>query len=343
MGNKRTSRAKRLALTALIAALGTGCVLLLGVAAYGRWLLGRVCQAPEESQTLSHQQIEAILGAEPVGTKPADMEVLETEYLLWEPAEKVEPEDYIFNILLLGQDRRPGEVRARTDTMILVTLNAKTDALTLTSFMRDTFVRIPGYSDNRLNVPYVLGGVELLYDTLELNFGIRPDRYVEVDFESFQELVDRVGGVDLYVSSGEARFMNALGGWSLEEGTHRLNGAQALTYARDRTTGGMGDFDRTERQRKLIGALLEKASGMNMLELNGLLTGTAGILRTDMTGDELVRYAVRFYPMLSSLEKVENVRIPYGDYYYASWAEGIGSVIVPDLEKNSAIIAQYQK
>lgn len=343
MGYKGANRGRRAALTILVSVLGTVFALLLAAAAYGEWLLGRIYQAPDQSQALSQDQIDAILNAEPIGTKPAEMDVLEVEHLQWEVAEKLDPEGHIFNILLLGQDRRPGEVRARTDTMILVTVNTKAETLTLTSFMRDTFVQIPGYYNNRLNVPYVFGGVELLYDTLELNFGIRPDRYVEVDFDGFEQLIDQVGGVDLYVSAGEARFINAIGGWSLGEGSHHLSGAQALAYSRNRTTGGDGDFSRTERQRKVIGALIERASQMNLVELNDLLTSAAKYVRTDMTGTELLKYVVRFYPMLSNLDSVENVRIPYGDYYYNSWAEGIGAVIVPNLEKNCAVIAEYQK
>ena len=343
MGNKSENRGRRLVLSIFVSTLGTVFVLLLAAGIYGKWLLSRVCQVPKQTQPLSSEQINDILSQDPVGTKPTDMDVLEIEEVLWAPAEKLDPESHIFNILLLGQDRRPGEVRARTDTMILVTVNTDANTLTLTSFMRDTYVRIPGYCDNRLNVPYVLGGVELLYDTLEVNFGIRPDRYVEVDFDGFEQLIDRIGGIDLYVSGGEAQFMNAIGGWDLGEGTHHLSGAKALAYARNRTTGGMGDFERTERQRKVIGALLERASGLNLLTLNGLLTGASELIRTDMTSGEVLKYLVRFYPMLSNLDSVENVRIPYGDYYYASWADGIGAVIVPDLEKNSAIIAKYQK
>lgn len=334
---------KKIALIILNAVLSVVFVVLLGATVYVEWILGRLYQDPAQTPTLSSEEIEAILDAEPVGTKPADMEVLDRDKLQWEQPEKVDPEEYIFNVLLLGQDRRPGETRARTDTMILITINTNTDTVTLTSFMRDLFVKIPGYYDNRLNVPYVFGGVELLYDTLELNFGIRPDRYVEVDFEGFEQIVDLVGGVEMYVSAGEAEFMNTYWTWGMTEGTHLLTGEQALAYARNRTTGGNGDFGRTERQRKVIAALIEKATELNLVEMNELLLTVSELVHTDMTSAELLSYAVRFYPVLSNLDEVNNVQIPYGDHFYAAWAEDIGAVIVPNLEVNSAIIAEYQK
>ena len=92
----------------------------------------------------------------------------------------------IVNLLLIGQDRREGQDRQRADSMIMVTLNKKTKQISMTSFMRDLYVQIPGYSDNRINATYAFGGMDLLDSTLNTNFGVEIAGNVEVDFGEFQ-------------------------------------------------------------------------------------------------------------------------------------------------------------
>ena len=99
----------------------------------------------------------------------------------------------IKSILLIGQDKREGESRQRSDSMILATLDKDQGTVSLTSFMRDLYVAIPGYSTTRINAAYAYGGMDLLDQTLEENFGVKIDGNVEVDFEVFQVLVDRSG------------------------------------------------------------------------------------------------------------------------------------------------------
>ena len=103
------------------------------------------------------------------------------------------------NILLVGQDRRAheGEGPQRTDAMILCTINKSTKTLTMTSFMRDLWVYIPEMYNQRLNMPYKLGGFPLLNDTLDYNFGISADYNVEIDFSGFMEAIDIIGGVEI--------------------------------------------------------------------------------------------------------------------------------------------------
>ena len=91
-------------------------------------------------------------------------------------------DEHLLNLLLVGQDKRPGEGRQRSDVMIVASINLETKAVSLISFMRDLYVQIPGYSDNRLNAAYVFGGFPLLKETLYENFGITIDGCFEVDF-----------------------------------------------------------------------------------------------------------------------------------------------------------------
>ena len=115
----------------------------------------------------------------------------------WDFIEPLE-DDHLINILLVGQDRREGEGRQRSDTMILCSINLETGETSLISFLRDLYVQIPGgYSDNRLNATYAFGGFDLLDATLTENFGVSIDGNFEVDFTGFEAIIDMVGGIDI--------------------------------------------------------------------------------------------------------------------------------------------------
>ena len=113
------------------------------------------------------------------------------------------------NILLIGTDSR-GEDRGRSDSMILLSINSKTNKINMVSLMRDTYVQVPGYGGCKLNAAYSYGGPELLMDTIEDNFYIEIDDYVTVNFISFANIVDAVGGVEIEVNDSEADAINAL-------------------------------------------------------------------------------------------------------------------------------------
>ena len=123
-------------------------------------------------------------------------DTLSPEDVIWNGADTSVMQDKdIVNLLLIGQDRREGQDRQRADSMIMVTLNKKTKQISMTSFMRDLYVQIPGYSDNRINATYAFGGMDLLDSTLNTNFGVEIAGNVEVDFGEFQTLIDSIGGI----------------------------------------------------------------------------------------------------------------------------------------------------
>ena len=102
-------------------------------------------------------------------------EEVNPEDITWSNSEKVFGDDNVLNLLLIGQDRRPGEGRARSDSMMIMTINKTDKTIKLTSLMRDLYVQIPGYSDNRINAAYAFGGMELLDATIKQNFYIYID------------------------------------------------------------------------------------------------------------------------------------------------------------------------
>lgn len=121
-------------------------------------------------------------------------------------AESIMSEDGVQNILLIGEDLRDTatESRGNTDVMMLISLDQNREKITMTSFLRDTYTQIPGWNASKLNAAYGYGGVDLLAETLQQDYAINIDRYVIVNFYSFIEIVDAVGGLDFDVSYTEA-------------------------------------------------------------------------------------------------------------------------------------------
>ena len=246
----------------------------------------------------------------------------------------------IVNIMLVGQDRREGEnYRTRSDAMILCTFNIKDYTITMTSFMRDMYVQIPGYGGDKMNAAYAYGGMKLLRETMMANFGVQVDAFVEVDFSGFKAVVNTLGGVDIYLTAAEANYMNTTAwdgldyeGWTLTEGMNHLNGDQALAYSRIRYVGGTSDFGRTERQRKVLSTILSSCKNMSWDTAYALLNNLLPLVATDMTNSEILGYATQLFPLLSKGDLVTQ-RIPIDGSYQLTYV-GALDVVLPDLEVN---------
>ena len=215
-------------------------------------------------------------------------------------------EDGVTNILLIGNDSRKNGTDGRSDAMILLSISNRTHRILFTSLLRDMYVDIPGHGKNRLNAAYSYGGPELLMETVEENFGIRVNRYVSVNFEAFAGMVDAVGGVDMNVTSDEVFLIDAylneynmllgreittdyldpaLSGWV------KLNGAQALAYTRNRYIGT--DFGRTERQRKVIDAVIKAFPGAFLRRGPVIIKEMASYMTTNLTLNECYLLALQ--------------------------------------------------
>lgn len=242
----------------------------------------------------------------------------------------------IVNILLIGQDRREGEETARSDSMILCTYHRKTGNVTMTSFLRDLYVPIPGHHSNRINAAYSEGGAALLDDTLRENFSLHIDGNIEVDFSQFAQIIDLLGGVELELREDEAAEINKETGSDLAAGTQVLNGAQALTYARIRKLDADGDFSRTSRQRKVMSALLSRYRDMQWKDLLPLMDQLLPLISTDMNYGKLVLLAMEILPKLSSAQ-VTNQRIPADGTFSDEKINGM-AVLSADLEANRQIL-----
>ena len=238
----------------------------------------------------------------------------------------------IINILLIGQDRRPGEESGRSDTMILCSFRPKDKTLTLTSFLRDLYVEIPGHGKNRINAAFRFGGKELLQKTLQQNFSIFVDGTVLVDFDQFAAVVDALGGITLELREDEAREINRIVGSSLEPGSQLLRGDMALTYSRIRKLDADGDFSRTDRQRKVLSAILRQVKQADMKDLKVLGKQLLPHLDTDIGYLTALRIGGKVLPMLKTME-VHSQQIPASGEYSGQMIDGM-SVLVPNMEKS---------
>lgn len=252
--------------------------------------------------------------------------------------------DQIINIMLVGQDRREDEnYRTRSDAMILCTFNKQDKTITLTSFMRDLYVNIPGHGGDKMNAAYAYGGMSLLSKTMKENFGVQVDATVEVDFSGFKKVVNTLGGVDIHLTAAEVDYMMTTewdelntDGWSLTPGINRLNGDQALAYSRIRAIGY--DFERTERQRKVISAVLAKCKSMNSAQANALLWELLPMVTTDMTNSQITNYALELFPLLAS-NSMTTQRIPIEGSYTETYV-GPLDVVLADTEINRQFLIE---
>lgn len=178
------------------------------------------------------------------------------------------------NFLLLGSDSRisagdPDQWQAgaqRTDAMMLVQLSGDRDAMTVMSIPRDSWVEIPGHGHHKINAAFSFGGPSLTIQTVEHLTGVLIDHIAVADFESFAALTDELGGVDITLSQPLTA-----GGATLQPGSQRLNGEQALVYARERYNVAGGDFGRVQRQQNWIRAIMARAFEREVLTNPGRL------------------------------------------------------------------------
>lgn len=247
----------------------------------------------------------------------------------------------VVNLLLIGQDRREDEHQSRSDSMILCSLRPDSGQLTMTSFLRDLYVPIPGHGSNRINAAYAYGGMQLLETTIEENFDISINGCIEVDFQQFSQIIDVLGGVSLELRQDEADYINRETGSELTEGIQSLNGQQALTYSRIRSLDLDGDFSRTDRQRRVISALVEGCRQAEPTALIRLMKQLLPMITTDLNPGQLLLLAARTAPHLPDL-RITSQRIPADGTFTDETIDGM-SVLSADLEQARTLLQNIAK
>lgn len=265
--------------------------------------------------------------------------------------ESLTKEDHVRNILLIGTDAEKGG-SARSDSIMIISVNKQTGRITACSVLRDTHVDIPGECEAKINSAYSWGGANLLIQTIEENFGIYIDDYASVDFEMFTALVDALGGIDVEVTEAEARYINEQHRYGNEEKPEEvpygdevhLDGYQALWYVRIRKLDS--DWNRTERQRKVIGAVMKgitaKVEAGEIDELIELANEVAPYITTTLESSDLWNLLFSLVSCYTKsggdMDKLfVSQQLPFEDTweYTSEWD---GSSISLDVEENKVLL-----
>lgn len=254
-----------------------------------------------------------------------------------EPSETLQAEE-IINIMLVGEDRKSGQKRQRSDSMILCSFNSNKNTITMISFLRDTYIpKIPGYWADKMNAAYAYGGINCLDETLAAYFGVHVDANVVVQFDGFEAIIDMLGGVDIELTKKEVEYLNKNSNWNLQVGTNHLNGYQALSYSRIRKI----DMDamRAQRQRKVLTALINAYKSKPVGEMLTLASEILqkGYVQTDMSPNEVLNYVSKLFPMLATAT-INNQQIPADGTYSSVNVGNVTSTKVCDFEVNRKIL-----
>ena len=266
----------------------------------------------------------------------------------------------VLNVMLFGEDNSDGDEHGRTDTMIMMSIDNWHKKLKLTSFQRDTYVYIPGYGQNKINAAYTYGGPKLTIETIETNFGIKIDRYAVVDFDSFIEIIDTLGGIDMEVTQDEIDYINYQM-YKNEQvdnpktitsapGMVHLNGQEALWYARNRglSTNEDGneigidgdDWDRTSRQRKLLEKMFNDLKGADLTKIVSIVSSVGPMVTTNLKKDEITALVSHAPTYLTYT--VEQSYVPTEGLWYYENNTPAGSVIaIADMNKQRLEFAKF--
>lgn len=206
-------------------------------------------------------------------------------------------EEPVRNFLIYGVEEIGGG--RNTDTMMIASIHMDTGAITLTSLMRDTLVSIPGHYDNKLNAAFSIGGVNLLMETIEKNYMIDLDGYAWVNFESFEEVINLIGGIDLELTSAEANYLNTTNYISnpsyrnVSSGMNHLNGNQVLGYCRIRYVGTgtstYNDYGRTERQRYVLNTIFKTYIRRNPIDIMTISMNCLKYVNTNVSQEQIAQ------------------------------------------------------
>ncbi|WP_253255013.1 LCP family glycopolymer transferase [Listeria ivanovii] len=223
-----------------------------------------------------------------------------------------------FSILILGIDERDGD-RGRSDTLIAATVNGDTNQAQMLSIPRDTRAEIVGHNTTeKINAAYAYGDVKMAQDTTTkfLN-GIPFNYYIKINMEGFREVVDAVGGIDVYNNTEGISY----NGREFKKGNLHLNGEKALQYVRIRKTDPNGDFGRQKRQQESITAVSKKVlSTQTVFKLNEILESAKNNIETDFTMADMTKIVKNYGGAVNNVESItmagDGGKLDDGLWYY---------------------------
>ncbi len=249
-----------------------------------------------------------------------------------------------YHVLLLGEEAlKTTAGNGRTDTIILATIHVKEKKVVLTSVLRDTYVEPEGLDSCKINSVYKKQGAGGLYQIIYEKLGVWPDGYVKVGFDSFEEIIDLLGGAQVTLTAEEATYLNTHNYISKEEfrnvsaGTQVLNGNQTLGYCRVRyvanCNGTKNDYGRTERQRMVLENLFDRYVDAGLTKWIKILKQALGYVETDISEEMMEELIYVVYD--KRITSIEQQQLPAkGMFESTEVYGGVKGSLVPDWEKN---------
>ncbi|WP_270304433.1 LCP family protein [Terrisporobacter petrolearius] len=251
---------------------------------------------------------------------------------------KYETVDGVTNILLLGTDGREKELAYRSDCMMIATIDANNKNIKLTSLARDTYVDIPGKGKGKLNAAYFWGKEKLLFQTIEENFQIKLDKFIQVDFENLMNIIFSIGGVEVDIKEYEIKSINEMIPGSYKQctysskgnmelithsGKQKINGYQAIAYTRIRKLDSA--INRDERQREVMLSVINTMKEEDFSKYPNLLNTLLPYVSTNLTPKDLIDIAFTAYNFKPLTIKqgqfpvIDEVHVKGGKYKNAGW------------------------
>lgn len=252
------------------------------------------------------------------------------EELYEEVSDTLSKEEFenIITFALFGTDSRDTNNMSagRSDSIIIASINTNTQTVKLISIPRDTYVSVDGYGKTKINHAYAYGGAKLAIKTINQNFGLDITEYATIDFSGLIHIINKIGGIQLKITKSEMDYINTysvvpykISGNEYKAlsnyGTVTLTGEQALAHSRNRTTGAGTDFNRAERQRDVLEAMMKKLAKMGSSKL---LNMSDTLLREVRTNINVMNYVGKLTDIILNSSKyfsnLISIQIPSTEY-----------------------------
>ena len=247
----------------------------------------------------------------------------------------------VVNIALFGLDRRFPEENARSDSIMILSIDYKNKEIKLSSIMRDLRVPIEKHGMDKINHAYSYGGPQLAVKTINQNFGTNIKDFVAVDFEGLKKIIDVYGGVTVNVKDNEVPYVNESianrENYLHKGGKQLLNGEQAVAFSRVRYIGN-GDFERTERQRKILVDLVFKTRDSGLSSYPGYVAEIMPHVQTSLDKATVLSLGIKGFR--EDISKLEEERFPLDGYWKDTKISGVYSLSA-DIDKTKQHIVDF--
>ncbi|GIM29469.1 LytR family transcriptional regulator [Clostridium polyendosporum] len=258
-------------------------------------------------------------------------------------------ENDIINIAFFGIDKREDGERGNSDSTMILTIDKITKKIKMTSIMKDSYVTIDGHDKDKLTNAFALGGPQLAIKTLNQNYGLNIKDFVAVNFGELAKIIDELGGIDINIKSYEIKELNSYiddvnsvtnqsAGHISKRGLHTLSGIQAVAYSRIRYSGN-GDIERTERQRTVLNAILDKIKNAGITKYPSMVNSLLPYVETSLSSVSLTKIGTD--ALSAGVTTITEERFPTTGYYNATTANDASYLIKFDEDVTKSQIQNY--